>query len=134
MYLLTKYIKSLRWGGPVRLSYIQDAWCLKVNTYSFPFMTVVARKIICVTFIRTLPVLLRRKKSSKPSRAYCVEFSVEASVCVFLQAYEYLELVMEQYENVGDIRIPYKSRRPRIDKFYVLLTVHLDTSVYQKPT
>ena len=32
MYLLTKYIKSALWGVAVRLSYIQDAWCLKVNS------------------------------------------------------------------------------------------------------
>jgi hypothetical protein len=31
MYLLTKYIKSVLWGVAVRLSYIQGAWCLKVN-------------------------------------------------------------------------------------------------------
>jgi len=32
MYLLTKYIKSVFWGVAVHLSYILDAWCLKVNT------------------------------------------------------------------------------------------------------
>ena len=31
MYLFTKYIKSVLWGVAVRLSCIQDAWCLKVN-------------------------------------------------------------------------------------------------------
>ena len=31
IYLLSKYIKSVLWGVAVRLSYIQDAWCLKVN-------------------------------------------------------------------------------------------------------
>jgi len=31
MYLLTKYIKSLRWGVAIRLSYKQDARCLMVN-------------------------------------------------------------------------------------------------------
>jgi len=31
MYLLTNYIKSVLWGAAIRLSYIQDAWCLKVN-------------------------------------------------------------------------------------------------------
>jgi len=31
MYLLTKYIKSVLWGVAVRLSYIQDAWCLKAK-------------------------------------------------------------------------------------------------------
>jgi len=30
-YLLTKYIKSVLWRVMVRLSYIQDAWCLKVE-------------------------------------------------------------------------------------------------------
>jgi len=28
---LTKYIKSVLWGVAVHLSYIQDAWCLKVK-------------------------------------------------------------------------------------------------------
>jgi len=32
IYLLTKYIKSVLWGVAVCLSYIQAAWCLKVNT------------------------------------------------------------------------------------------------------
>jgi len=32
MYLLTKYIKSVLWGVAIRLSYIQDAWCLKVKS------------------------------------------------------------------------------------------------------
>jgi len=31
MYLLTKYIKRVLWGIAVRLSCIQDAWCLKVK-------------------------------------------------------------------------------------------------------
>jgi len=30
-YFLTKYIKSVLWGVAVRLSYKQDAWCLKVK-------------------------------------------------------------------------------------------------------
>jgi len=33
MYLLTKYIKSVLWVVAVRLSYVWDAWCLKVNPY-----------------------------------------------------------------------------------------------------
>jgi len=33
MYLLTKYTKSVLWGVAVRLSYKQDAWCLKVNAF-----------------------------------------------------------------------------------------------------
>ena len=31
MYLLIKYIKSVLWRVAKRLSYIGDAWCLKVN-------------------------------------------------------------------------------------------------------
>ena len=31
MYLLTKYIKRVLWGVAVRLSYIQDAWCIRVK-------------------------------------------------------------------------------------------------------
>ena len=31
MYLLTKYIKSVLWRVAKRLSYIEDARCLKVN-------------------------------------------------------------------------------------------------------
>ena len=27
----TKYIKSVLWGVAIRLSYVQDAWCLRVN-------------------------------------------------------------------------------------------------------
>jgi len=29
---MTKYIKSVLWGVAVRLSYIQDAWCIKVKS------------------------------------------------------------------------------------------------------
>ena len=32
IYLLIKYIKSVLWRVAERLSYIQDAWSLKVNT------------------------------------------------------------------------------------------------------
>jgi len=31
IYLLIKCITSVRWRVAKRLSYIQDAWCLKVN-------------------------------------------------------------------------------------------------------
>ena len=34
IYLLTKYIKSVLWRVAKRLSYIEDARCLKVNTRS----------------------------------------------------------------------------------------------------
>ena len=34
--MLTKYIKSVLWGLVVRLSYVQDAWCLKVNKAETP--------------------------------------------------------------------------------------------------
>jgi len=33
MYLLSKYIKSVLCGEGVRLSYILDAWCLKVKKH-----------------------------------------------------------------------------------------------------
>ena len=32
IYLSIKYIKSVLWRVAKRLSYIQNAWCLKVNT------------------------------------------------------------------------------------------------------
>jgi len=31
IYLLIKYIKSIPWRVAKRLSYTEDAWCLKVN-------------------------------------------------------------------------------------------------------
>jgi len=34
MYLLIKYIKSVLWRVAKRLSYIEEARCLKVNVYS----------------------------------------------------------------------------------------------------
>jgi len=34
IYLLIKYIKSVLWGVAKRLSYMEDARCLKVNTNS----------------------------------------------------------------------------------------------------
>ena len=34
MYLLIKYIKSVLWRVAKRLSYIEDARCLKVNTFN----------------------------------------------------------------------------------------------------
>ena len=33
IYLLIKYVKSILWRVAKRLSYIEDAWCLKVNIY-----------------------------------------------------------------------------------------------------
>ena len=33
IYLLIKYIKSVLWGVAKRLSYIEDARCLKVNLF-----------------------------------------------------------------------------------------------------
>jgi len=39
IYLLTKYIKSILWRVAKRLSYIEDARCLKVNkSGSFMFI------------------------------------------------------------------------------------------------
>jgi len=35
IYLLIKYIKSVLWRGAKRLSYIEDARCLKVKGFSF---------------------------------------------------------------------------------------------------
>ena len=35
IYLLIKYIKSVLWGIAKRLSYIEDARCLKVNFTDF---------------------------------------------------------------------------------------------------
>jgi len=35
IYLFIKYIKSVLWRVAKRLSYKQDAWCLKVNTVSY---------------------------------------------------------------------------------------------------
>ena len=34
IYLLIKYIKSVLWRVAKCLSYIEDAWCLKVNVSS----------------------------------------------------------------------------------------------------
>jgi len=36
---LTKYIKSVFWGVALHLSYIQDAWCLKVKARQTEFRT-----------------------------------------------------------------------------------------------
>ena len=32
IYLLIKYIKSVLWRVAERLSYMEDAWCIKVKT------------------------------------------------------------------------------------------------------
>jgi len=37
IYLLIKYVKSFLWRGLECLSYIEDAWCLKVNSLMFRF-------------------------------------------------------------------------------------------------
>ena len=47
MYLLTKYIKSVLWGEAVRLSYIWDAWCLKVN------VGIYEQLLFCFSFCHT---------------------------------------------------------------------------------
>ena len=50
MYLLIKYIKSVLWGVAKRLSYIEDARCVKVNVKTkdvhagLPFV----RNIVCI--------------------------------------------------------------------------------------
>ena len=36
MYLSIKYIKSVLWSVAKHLSNIEDAWCLKVKTFSIP--------------------------------------------------------------------------------------------------
>ena len=38
IYLLIKYIKSVLWRVAKRLSYIEEARCLKVNGRSIPMM------------------------------------------------------------------------------------------------
>jgi len=35
IYLLNKYIKSVLWGLAVRLSCVQDTWCLRLNFITF---------------------------------------------------------------------------------------------------
>ena len=35
IYLLIRYIKSVLWRVAKRLSYAEDAWCLKVNDSTF---------------------------------------------------------------------------------------------------
>ena len=39
IYLLIKYIKSVLWRAAKRLSYTEEAWCLKVNI-KFPFSVI----------------------------------------------------------------------------------------------
>ena len=51
IYLLIKYIKSVLWRVAKRLSYIEDAWCLKVN-------------------VSLLPVMLRHSNVYKHRRSY----------------------------------------------------------------
>jgi len=45
IYMFIKYIKSFLWREPERLSYIEDAWCLKVKIvvlwYVMPFISVI---------------------------------------------------------------------------------------------
>ena len=47
IYLLTKYIKRVLWGIAVRMSYIQDAWCLKVKVNCLLQIPTYAQIIIC---------------------------------------------------------------------------------------
>jgi len=37
IYLLIKYIKSVLWRVAIRLSYIENAWCLKVNRFQYTY-------------------------------------------------------------------------------------------------
>jgi len=50
MYLLTKYIKSVLWRSAERLSYIEDAWYLKVKDYGFLGAFAKLRKAIIIFF------------------------------------------------------------------------------------
>ena len=59
IYLLTKYIKRVRWGVAECLSYIWDAWCLKVKFLFLPVQMQCAlclHVLLCVTLISLLNI------------------------------------------------------------------------------
>ena len=46
IYLLIKHIKSVLWRVAKHLSYIEDARCLKVNSYSFVLFQLLYRNAL----------------------------------------------------------------------------------------
>jgi hypothetical protein len=71
MYLLTKYIKSVLWGVAVRLSYIQDAQCLKVKGKN--------KKKLCFNSVDTRT--LKKKKQVSHVNPESVIMYAEVGVC-----------------------------------------------------
>ena len=64
IYLLNKYIKSVLWRVSKRLSYIQDAQCLKVNTLMLESSSMTLKKVFhsceLLHFISEQPPLIRQ--------------------------------------------------------------------------
>jgi hypothetical protein len=61
IYLLIKYIKSVLWGVEKRLSFIEDAWCLKVNMNKkkhWPPLLILGNTMLKYTPIRTVIIIL----------------------------------------------------------------------------
>jgi len=62
IYLLIKYIKSVLWGVAKRLSYIEDAWCLRIiaaleNIIVYFYHHVKTINTLCGTvLIRNIPI------------------------------------------------------------------------------
>jgi hypothetical protein len=68
---LIKYVKSVLWRVAKRLSYIEDARCLKVNTLSpnFPGVTKTNR----VSLLMTGLYKIQRKNISTPHSSFYLE-------------------------------------------------------------
>ena len=56
--MLIKYIKSVLWRVAKRLSYIEDAWCLKVNVVVFAYRILNGEKLLSVIGIINKPLLM----------------------------------------------------------------------------
>ena len=76
VYLLIKYIKNVLWKVAKRLSYIEDAWCLKVNKSRWnrsrndcaPFRE---RLVMRIGTRHVLPVCSAEKRMTGLSRLLC---------------------------------------------------------------
>jgi len=78
IYLLIKYTKSVLWRAVKRLSYIQDAWCLKVNIYGIPVVS-----YAMVFGIKMLRELLIHKRGNKKRMQKIKNFTI----CILHQTF-----------------------------------------------
>ena len=74
MYLLTKYIKRVLWGVAVRLSYIQDARCLKDNkkkSYLNEVIPLCIHLFISLIYVAVITIIIEHN-----TNATCFDYTI----------------------------------------------------------